>query len=700
MYFLPLILASVFFFAGLFTLSDYGINWDAPNRMIRGQAFTHYFLTSHKSFDTTETTSPILVNLNDYISRFDFNATEEPVPGLELKPVTLPERPLPQIEKRPSFYQSQFWNGDNLITYDSGHPPLADDLAALSNDLFWGKLKWFGDIQSYQLFYLLISSIGVFVVGAFAFDLTASWLAALVSCLCLALFPLFFAESHLNMKDPLQASLFAGSIWSFWHWVKSSKTRWLIIFGGFVIGAMGIKWNIIFLPLILIPWLLFISKTPEVKKWFTLKRIVLALIFLLVTCILLLILTWPYLWADPINRLLGILKFYGDTGLRPDPFQPEGFILPGRLNSYPLVLLLAQTPEIILVLAIIGVIWGIRERGGILKTNYLLLLWLVVPVLRISLPHVWFYNGLRQIMEVLPAMAVSAGLGANFLVQSTKAVPAGRQGKVPGLLGNIIIITFIMVINLIPILKLHPNENVYFNSLVGGLKGATEKNLADKKITYGNIYKQAADWLNQNASQDSNIAFLDGPTFALSPLFLRSDLSLSPYHFSGYDQKGEYILSLYDPNPEINFAALYPEKLLKPVHQIKVDGVPILTIYQNKSNFLKEEIKMQSTSSFKLQPKPASNGYFLELDLGKELRVTKLTLMSPFKDCPSTFVPYIDEFISFDSGKKYGLQERRKISQNEIEYSFPAEKTRLIKIFPQSTLSCFRRGRITSVSYY
>ena len=44
------IFALSFLVIGLFTQKDYGINWDQPLRMLRGQAYTHFFLTRHKIF--------------------------------------------------------------------------------------------------------------------------------------------------------------------------------------------------------------------------------------------------------------------------------------------------------------------------------------------------------------------------------------------------------------------------------------------------------------------------------------------------------------------------------------------------------------------------------------------------------------------------------------------------------------------------
>lgn len=41
--FLPILLSLVFLIAGILTVDDYGINWDSPNHMMRGQDYLWFF---------------------------------------------------------------------------------------------------------------------------------------------------------------------------------------------------------------------------------------------------------------------------------------------------------------------------------------------------------------------------------------------------------------------------------------------------------------------------------------------------------------------------------------------------------------------------------------------------------------------------------------------------------------------------------
>ena len=227
-YFLALVLTFIFFWVSLFTLSDYGISWDETIHFYRGQAYLHYFLTGEKTYAELPQ-----VNLQ--------GTSGEP------RKVTIPRR---------SFYQSDIYNGEYMLKNDSGHPPLNGELAALLNYIFYQKLGILEDVQSHHLFNILAGSLLVFVVISFA-KLYIGSFAALISYLALVTYPLFWAESHFNIKDPPETAFFAAAIWTFINSLQKASLSWLIIFWIFLGFALGTKFNILFLSLILIPYLLF-----------------------------------------------------------------------------------------------------------------------------------------------------------------------------------------------------------------------------------------------------------------------------------------------------------------------------------------------------------------------------------------------------------------------------------------------------------
>lgn len=704
-YIAPFLISLTFLITGIFTISDYGINWDSPCRMLRGQAFTKLLFTGQKNYleNHQNRTPPNLINSSEYVTHYDFVSCEG------LKQAELTENPLPRLEyekalgkKRISFYQHPAWDGEVMIVEGrTGHPPLPEMLGTLSNWLFFGMFGVLGDIESYSFVNLFMSAIGVFIITLFTLEITGSLLAGVVAGLALGLFPLYFAESHFNLKDPLQASFYAGAVWSFWHWIKGDKLGnwkfypgWWLVFTIFTALAMAVKWNIVFLPIILGFWLLFIKKYPEFKAWFKFKKLLLLFLISLIICLLFLIIIWPASWNNTLDWLKNLLFYYFFIGAGNEAGQPEGFNLPLGFNAYPLALFLTQTPEIVLGLMLIGAIKVFRgKREDNTWPGFLILLWLLVPLIRYSLPFARSYGGLKQVMEILPAAAILSGIGFHYLNQMLK-------NKFQRYLYSLLcIIAFLYLI--FNIISLHPNQNAYFNSFIGGLKGAEKANLVDLMLTNGNVYKQGIIWLNENAEKNAKLAIVDGRMMAASPLWLRNDISLSPNHFSGLNRKGEYIFMAITSQKRDFFGYHYPKNFLNPIHTISVDGVPILYIFKNDRAHSKEGYKEESDlSDYQVRriSKP-TNSYF-EIDLKKKVKVTRLLVTNPRRECPNkNFYSFTDEFIIFDpSDKVYAINERKYLGQNQIEYSFPGEETTRIRIFPQSDNSCFIGGKILSIN--
>ncbi len=648
------------------------MNFDAPFRMMRGQSLVHFFLTGQKEWQDKSPHVAVLVKPGEFSSRYYFNSIEELryESGIVLNSS--------EKNNRSSYYQSDSWDGHYMVDNEGqGHPPFIDEVAALSNLILHGKLGIFGDVESYQVFYLFIASIGVLIVSIFTWQLTKSYGAGMIAGFVLASYPYFIGESHINMKDPVQAVFFAGAVWTFWQWVNEPK-RWLwpLFFIGFCALALSTKWNIVFLPLIIVPWLFSIRKTQTFKNWFNFQRLSLIGLLGIFICAIFLIGTSPRSWADPMGYLIGLVNYYFGLGVGSIPQQPQGFIGIFGINFYPFLLVLLQTPEIVLLLLLVG-FFHLKQ---VKNERILILGWLFVPVLRVMLPGAWFYNGLRQLMEIIPAVSVFAGIGFWFL-----------QTKFPKFV--VAIGVFVAICLIIPIATYHPNENAYFNSLTGGFAGASRNNLVDWSLSYGNVYKQGTDWLNKNAPKNARLAIVDGPSYAVSPLWLRSDISMSGKYFSGYEAKGEYIFKPVDHLEVTFFAKKYIENFLKPVGEIDVAGSPLLYIYKNDQKIEPKELTEFSTQQI---------GDWTRLDLGKDYNVVSLVLDPRRKTCGSKlteredvlFVPEIKANEALNMEKSYSVNEHV-----DNEFFFPGEKARFVYIRPRNPLSCFYNGVTTKIKY-
>lgn len=649
--FLGLVIGLVFFLVSIFTISDYGISWDEPIHFMRGQGYLHYFLTGEIKYDT--------------------------------------------LKGERSYYQNDQLTAKYFLESDSGHPPLNGILAAFSNYIFFQNLGILGDVESYHLFNILTATLLIFIVIVFAFE-TFGFLAALTTGLTLTLYPLFFGESRFNIKDPAEAAFIGLTIYAFWKAVNNWSWKWLVLSAvGFGLG-LGTKFNILFLPFILIPWAIykiFILDKQSLRssnlKGKTKINSFLLVLFLSPAIILLIFVgSWPFLWADPVNNLLEIFGYYKQIGTGFN-YQTAQFYLPFGLNSYPLLWIIYTTPPYILFLSILGIIAALKNFKKKNGVTMLWLLWFIVPIARVTLPSSSIYGGVRQIMEYVPAVALISGLGAVYLKNLILKIFPKLHLK---LIYLIFLVGFFQIGFVL--IKLHPNQNVYFNSLIGGLSGAKEKNIPSWGNSFGNAYHQAINWMNKNAPKDANLALIQGTGLNIYKPGLREDIRFNNLTWSGINRQGEYLLELTHQSPVrvYPYAWDYVDKTLDPVYEVKVDGVAIARVWKNdlvhsKKQFQKTEVELK----FELESKPEER--YLLLNLAKKAYLTRVTISYLMENCDkpngqvslsidgSTFIiepdPYPSEFVT-EPDKK----------DNTIYYYFAVPKSKHIKFTDKSSASC------------
>jgi len=583
------VFAGVIFFAiGLITLKDYGVNWDEPVHFARGQAYLSYLTTGNTQYE----------NLPPYVIRgVVFDEKGNPTK------ITPPKRVSRSVFQNPT-QPPEYWLKD-----DVGHPPLAGILAAATNRIFHGALGWLSDIEAYHLFEIIAASIlvgVVFLFGYQAFGPVAGWTSALT----LATYPLFFAEAHFNIKDPVVTLPITLALYFAWRAVSAKKPwLWWLVGGFFGIG-LAIKFNALFVPMIIVFWL--VARVASKRSFKALARLynlqtLTAVLGGLVVGGTIFFASWPYLWTDTLARLNKIIEFYRGIGSGTQ-FQSE-FISANGWNAYPLQWILKTTPEVVLLLGAVGIsaalVYALRRKS----TGILLLIWLAVPILRVSIPGSTIYGGVRQIMEFLPALALLAGLGAQVIVRAVSRIPYVEYARNPWAGAGLA--TFAFIPAAVSIIALHPNQNVYFNSISGGLNKAVAENFPSAGNTYGNIFLQGVEWLNENAEPASQLALPVSTASSLPVERLRDDIQINDVHFSGALRLGEYVMELSYVGfpPQKTYAVEYLENLT-PIHTVTVDGVPLLKIWKNDH----EHVRVGQIRSTPLQlSKIAFDTYVVDL---------------------------------------------------------------------------------------
>lgn len=688
------LLSGIYFLLGVLTLSHYGINWDTINHLPRGQAYLHYFLTGKKDYSDLPVFRLYWQNPESLLIDTDIPRSEVP---------------------RRSLYQTDAITFNWAIEKDGkgGHPPVSDILASLFNLVFFQKLHFINDIDAYRVYgiFLAASLVGlVFWWGSSAYGK----FAGLVSALSLSLYPLFWSESHFNIEKDVPETVFGSfMLFATWKGVVLRSWRWTLASGLFFGLALGTKFNIVFIPFVIIPWFIYFAFSQGwfLKPWGFVRENKAFLISVAVAPILglaILLGSWPYLWQDVIGGLLITIQFYKNLGLT--SIVDAQFAGPLNINTYPAWWVLFTTPVVTLILFFLGFIVGIgqihKEKD---KASLLFLLWFLVPLARVIWPGTTIYGGVRQIMEYIPAMSLLAGLGGmalrNLILSKLCAVPLPRRERIPIFISVLVLTAFLPIF--VKLIQIHPNENVFFNFLVGGLAGAKERSLPAAGNSFGASYRQAVSWINKNAEKEAGVAF----AFELMPnipeIWLRRDITFHNTQRSGPLRKGEYALTLtYGDTETRSYYDSYLERFLEPVYKVEVDGVPILKVWKNdeqhvRSGFLKE-VKVE-------HPQISLREGGFRIDLGQLYFISRIEVEFGTKNCTPLSFAY--SRVS-DDGTSWrniiGTMPRQNWNvwlysfqpkETSFIQPFAAEKTRYIDYVVVPEDACFRQIEKASVYY-
>ena len=295
---------------------------------------------------------------------------------------------------------------------------------------------------------------------------------------------------------------------------------------------------------------------------FTLRQKSLPVIIAYLICaIITSLLTWPYLWPNPIDHWMDSLVLMVNFPW-PGRFLFNGqFYEPENLPiSYLPIMLNIQLTESLLILIYSGLVllffYILRER---IKLDLFLVLVVgaILPLTGLIVFRATMYDNFRQILFLLPPLILLGGLTLDLIFSALK--PAGLR---------LVLLIALALPGINAMIQLHPYQYVYYNSLVGGIGGAFRKFELDYWCT---SYREAALWLNKNAPTNAKIGG-DGPTYLFS-IYLRSDLR--PGYNGEPDQSYDYFISTSRYNGDLT---LYPDA--KVIYPIERDGAVLTVIKQ------------------------------------------------------------------------------------------------------------------------
>lgn len=603
------------FLLGLATLPNYGINWDTINHLPRGQSYLNYFLTGSRDFS----------NLPAFTRYWQNPDT------LFFDPLDKPRDDVARV----SLYQNAGVDYNYFMENDGGHPPTSDIISSAFNVLLFQKWGLINDIDSYRVYSILLFAISVAALFYWITDTTKSYLAGFVAALTLVSYPLYWSEAHFNNeKDIPEAVYILLTLMALWYGVLLKKKRILLIAAITAGLALGTKFNALFLPVIVLPWIMFLTlhNRKQINKLlFKNKTFVLTFLLMPFIAVLIFFGSWPFLWQDPVSKIKIVFDFYHEIGLT-DSFDTR-FITLGGINVYPVMWILFSTPLIVLILSAMGLakatIASISSKNGF---YVLVICWLAIPIIRVSAPGTNIYGGVRQIMEYIAPLSILCGVGALAIYNYIQKHKLYR-------LAFWIILLASFSLHFYRLVSLHPNENVYFNSLIGGLSGARNINLPAAGNSFGAAYREGISWVNENAPPDTKLAYARELIPNIPLIWIRPDISLSNAYRSGPLQEGEFIIALTYQGTELtSYHDRYLDLGLHPIYSVDVDGVPILKVWENSPRYRNQNYT--SVSDYPDFTLDSSNQGFM-IDLGRIVDLAELAVSYDDKRCSEIQFGYV-----------------------------------------------------------
>jgi len=271
------------------------------------------------------------------------------------------------------------------------------------------------------------------------------------------------------------------------------------------------------------------------------------------------LLTWPYLWPAPFAHFaesIAIMANFAWHGLV--LFNGTNYAANDLPRTYLPVLLTIQLTETTLLAIYSGATalgWMLLRRRVALELLVVVTVGGLLPLAGLIALRSTMYNNFRQILFLLPPLLLFAGPGLNALLSSLRF----RWMR-------LLVLLVLVAPGILAILDLHPYEYVYYNQLVGGVRGAEDRFDLDYWHT---AFRELTLGLNSIAFSDPNL--LGQGSLSIIKPYMRPDFRVEQLGIHPDPRSGGYDYAI--------LSATYNDDNLHPAGQILIrverDGVTL-----------------------------------------------------------------------------------------------------------------------------
>ena len=339
-------------------------------------------------------------------------------------------------------------------------------------------------IDPYDLRHILCAMIGIGGIGATAATarLVAGPRAALIAAIGLSVCGAWYGTIFNHTKDvPFAAAMMGATLFliRIARSLPAPRAGDVAAFGLLAGAALGMR--VLGLLLVIYAGAAIVLYLP--RPWFGHGRArwrfaalsAARLLPALLLAYLIMVLAWPWAALSPLNPVRGLLAFSEFQYDIRTNLAGQVYEMANAPRLYVPIYILIRVPLLMLIGAALAILYALLPRLGAasaeLRRRDVALVALTV-MFPLACQVIWrgpAFTGMRHFLFVIPALAVLAGIGLD------KALTAlATRGRVIGS-GALAVVAGCFLFDAVTLVRLHPYEYLYYNSLVGGLPGASRR---------------------------------------------------------------------------------------------------------------------------------------------------------------------------------------------------------------------------------
>ncbi|MDR3575622.1 MAG: hypothetical protein P4L50_17320 [Anaerolineaceae bacterium] len=251
-------------------------------------------------------------------------------------------------------------------------------------------------------------------------------------------------------------------------------------------------------------------------------------------------LLWPYLWQNPLHNIIHSIQvgvdFQGRHTVLFGGAQYDSMALPASYLPTLLVISLTEPAILFILMGMIISVYRYIKKKICKREIFIPFLWFFLPFLYVVITTPNLYDNYRQLSFILPGAFLFSAFSIDFICQ-----------KINRFWINSLIIIVVLFPGVLADVQLHPYQYAYYNSLVGGVKGAAYRYDVDYWLT---CYKDLTQQINAN--EKGRLTVYVGFNDDLVETYANKNIIVKPTGTKAYPPGSLIVLPLRS-NAELSF---------------------------------------------------------------------------------------------------------------------------------------------------